>query len=264
MITIFYFIICMSICFSQSLFSMAISRAGKKESPSSRKRGLESTSPAAQKKVKREEEVADFLAELEKSENKIKFQAVLSENKASSQPRRIGQKNYTPKKKITGNGETLLHLATKYDRVDLVCKLLNANAKTKNKPDRQQHTPLHLAVIAGDEELVDIILKNLVELNAKNCFGMTALHLAALHNRVSIAKKLIKAGASVNCKQKGELQTALHIAARQGNAEMVVLLLEKRAKAGKIDQAGQTPFEVAKNDEIREIIKNALMQKKKN
>lgn len=47
-----------------------------------------------------------------------------------------------------------------------------------NAPDAEGHTPLHLAVIAGDTQLVAVLLANGANVNAKDLEGHSVLHWA--------------------------------------------------------------------------------------
>lgn len=47
-----------------------------------------------------------------------------------------------------------------------------------NAPDAEGHTPLHLAVIAGDAQLVAVLLANGADVNAKDMEGHSVLHWA--------------------------------------------------------------------------------------
>ena len=55
--------------------------------------------------------------------------------------------------------------------------------------------------------------------------GMTALHMAALHNEAEIVQMLIKAGANIRCCD-GNMATPLHYAAMEGSVVVAKMLFE--------------------------------------
>jgi len=56
-----------------------------------------------------------------------------------------------------------------------------------NAPDAEGHTPLHLAVIAGDTQLVAVLLANGADVNAKDLEGHSVLHWATGTSRSIIS-----------------------------------------------------------------------------
>eukprot|EP01126_Amoeba_proteus_P055454 TRINITY_DN6887_c0_g3_i3.p1 TRINITY_DN6887_c0_g3~~TRINITY_DN6887_c0_g3_i3.p1 ORF type:complete len:1928 (-),score=499.26 TRINITY_DN6887_c0_g3_i3:166-5883(-) len=65
-----------------------------------------------------------------------------------------------------------------------------------------------------------------VDLNNKDSFGRTALHIAALVGATEIAKLLLEKGAMVSCRTS-DGRTALHLAAQYDHPEVVRLIAEK-------------------------------------
>lgn len=53
-----------------------------------------------------------------------------------------------------------------------------------NAADAEGHTPLHLAVIAGDTQLVAVLLANGADVNAKDLEGHSVLHWATGNNNL--------------------------------------------------------------------------------
>lgn len=96
---------------------------------------------------------------------------------------------------------------------------------------------------ANDPTLVDVC-------------GRSALHYAALNNRVELLALLYAYGLKLDRQdEKGE--TALHLAAREGHAEVVSVLLSLGAKKDVIDQLGRTALDTAKEkgrNSIMEIL----------
>jgi len=93
----------------------------------------------------------------------------------------------------------------------------------------------------GDLEATRLLLKHNPNLAfAKNKEGFTALHYAAFHGYVEIAKLLIAERADVNAKtSKG--YTPLQYAVRYNHKETVQLLLSNKADVDDRDRIGCTP-----------------------
>jgi ankyrin repeat protein len=69
-----------------------------------------------------------------------------------------------------------------------------------------------MAVIAGHETSVNLLLDKGASINAKDKFGQTPLHLAISHVRLALLPLLLEKGAKVNEKDIFG-QTPLHFAA---------------------------------------------------
>ena len=89
-------------------------------------------------------------------------------------------------------------------------------------------TPLMVASMKGNAEIVKALLAAEAPVNAKTQNGTTALIMAAMWKKAEIAKLLIDAGANVNAKLNNG-RTALVVAAKQNDLEMVKLLLAAKA-----------------------------------
>lgn len=66
-------------------------------------------------------------------------------------------------------------------------------------------TPLHLAVMIGKKETVELLLANGANVNAKAEDDITPLHIAQLTDNKNIAKLLIDNGADINAREKSGL-----------------------------------------------------------
>ena len=101
-------------------------------------------------------------------------------------------------------------------------------------------------------------------MNSANNIGITALHWAAYHNSVDVAKLLLENSANVNSTDSRG-QTALHDAAYKNSVDVAKLLIEKSpnltATATSGRYRGQTPLQVAEragHQKMVELLKNAL------
>jgi ankyrin repeat protein len=86
------------------------------------------------------------------------------------------------------------------------------------------------------------------DVNAKNVDGWTPLHEAAFGGRKEIVELLISNGADVNAKHDGFGTTPLHRAAYRGHKEIVELLIGKGADVNAKNANGETPIDWAKGE----------------
>jgi cytohesin len=125
-------------------------------------------------------------------------------------------------------GTTPLHWAVYNGDVAQVDKLLRAHADV-NARNRFGSTPLYEAALAGNTGLIRKLLKAGADANTANDGGMTPLMIIARTANVEAAAALIKAGANVNARETSRGQTALILAAAQGQADIVRVLMKARA-----------------------------------
>ena len=128
-------------------------------------------------------------------------------------------------------------------------------------------TPLLHAVLAGDPEVVGVLLAAGADVDDAGPDGVTALMLALTKHRTSVARLLIERGADPRPAEAG--YTALHLAAATGQPAIADMLLARGAEpdtrlerpqrltnafeigvftspgSGRLTQIGSTPFLVA-------------------
>ncbi|EOD11991.1 hypothetical protein EMIHUDRAFT_62696, partial [Emiliania huxleyi CCMP1516] len=104
---------------------------------------------------------------------------------------------------------------------------------------------LTLAVEAGHESLVRLLLDAGADVNRRNTRGVTPLYSAARAGRREIAASLLGAGALVDASCAGDGRSALHGAAHAGETELVSALLAAGANAGMRSSSGETPLHLA-------------------
>ena len=98
--------------------------------------------------------------------------------------------------------------------------------------DSQGETPLFIAARYGDDALIKLLLEHEAEPNYKNKYGDTALRVAVEYNHPAVVAALLEGGADVNTQDvhlRGK-PTMLMLAATNGHAEIVELLLKKGAE----------------------------------
>ncbi|CAB1098451.1 unnamed protein product [Ectocarpus sp. CCAP 1310/34] len=143
------------------------------------------------------------------------------------------------------SGNTALHHAAacgKAEAVSLLC-LKGADVDGLN---RQGRTAIQLAAerghLAATRSLLDAGAD--ATLRPDDNAGMCALDLAASGGHVDVAEAIIEHGVDVNAAVPNG-NTALHIAAIEDEADMVLLLCSKGAGKDSINSQGSTPLQMA-------------------
>jgi len=134
---------------------------------------------------------------------------------------------------------TPLHHAAIEADPNAVKKLIAAKADL-NAKDRYGRTPLIWAANC-DPNIALAILVAGADAKPAGADGLTALHMAAREGFADVAKALIAAKADTNARDEFE-RTPLHLAAREMYAGIVSLLLAAKADVNARDIDGETPL----------------------
>lgn len=182
--------------------------------------------------------------------------------------------------------ETPLLLAIAYGNIKIVKILLDAGANIEVQLGEEfeewgiSRTPLEFAISFSDSEIVELLLTRGARVNNPNR-GMSSLHLAACIDRhmcgsekyedeqekkrnrniPQIIRLLLKHGALIDARDK-ESFTPLHIAAMDGNVEIVKLLVAAGANT-KLKTSRRTPRQGCKNKTALELAKKELEEEKR-
>ncbi|KAG7397576.1 Ankyrin repeat domain-containing protein 42 [Phytophthora boehmeriae] len=115
--------------------------------------------------------------------------------------------------------------------------------------------PLHFAVLASSEATVQVLLDHHADVLAVDYRGWAPIHAAAYNGNVATLTALVKAGASVSSQLTVRRETALHIAASQGNGDVVRLLLTRHGSSllELEDDEGSTAAQVAARNGFQDI-----------
>jgi ankyrin repeat protein len=123
-------------------------------------------------------------------------------------------------------GRTALQMAASAGYKGIVSLLLNSGANVESV-DKMGRTALHDAGKYRDRTVVGLLLQRGANIEAKDRDGYTPLYYAIFHGRVGVVRQLLE---SARFGSKDERYgTALPLAARDGNENIVQLLLSKGA-----------------------------------
>lgn len=152
-------------------------------------------------------------------------------------------------KKFSVIGEPNLAEAAKNNDVSTVTRLIKSGSDL-NAKWKYGYTPLMLAVIMENTDIVKLLLDAGADVNAKSDDGDTALILEGRNSTDDpfVTKLLLSHGADVNA-QDANGTTALQCSAYHRRLSVVKLLLESGAKTEIKDNNGLTALMVSKIDE---------------
>jgi len=170
--------------------------------------------------------------------------------------------------------------AAAHGTADDVRTSLEKQPQSVYERDDQGFTPLHHAAAAGRKDNAELLLAAGAEINAADRIGLhplewaafagrlpvveflvekggadldTALFLAAQQGQNNIVRFLLEHGASPDAHYNGTV-TALHVAARQGNTELARLLLTHGAHPNFVEHNRSTPLEYAVGQSSKEMV----------
>ena len=169
-------------------------------------------------------------------------------------------------------GNTALHVAIKYNKIESIKILLNAAKRagtSLNVKNLEGYTPLMLVAIRGQESILQMLIDLHVEgvdvhFNIGDRDGNTALALAVLYGKVNIVKLLLqssaKASIDINTTDL-EGYTPLMIASSLGYEEILDLLCRAGANVNMRNRSGYAALTVAGNHGQWTIVRKLLAEK---
>ncbi|XP_072261734.1 nuclear factor NF-kappa-B p105 subunit isoform X2 [Pyxicephalus adspersus] len=144
--------------------------------------------------------------------------------------------------------QTPLHLAVITRQSDVVEEILKAGGDPLML-DRNGNSVLHLACKEGDATTLGILLKHqkITEIvNLPNNDGLSAAHIAVIANSMDCLRQLISMRADVNSQEQKSGRTPLHFAVEQDNISLAgCLILEGDACVDSTTYDGSTPLHIA-------------------
>jgi len=181
-----------------------------------------------------------------------------------------------------------LHWAARSGETEAAEALVRLKASVVARTIIHRQTPLHLASVAGQLGVIDVIVNAKANLDLQDNRGFTAVHVAVEHNRLEALKRLLQNGAgrdhltgagdaaihlavqrdrptlvqclmthdaNVNSRGRGG-RTALHLVAEMGSMRCATVLLESAmpgSSTARRDSTGKAPIvTVSAQDELRQ------------
>ena len=130
--------------------------------------------------------------------------------------------------------------------------------RTNNWHDRfpKQFGPLHVLAYWGLDKILTLFLRNGIDINSQDSYGVTALQLAAKHGHKSIVQLLLENKASIDMENSSG-ETALYWAARNAHKIIAELLLMNGAKLMMKDNEGWSALDwavIGGNDDLVKVL----------
>jgi len=167
------------------------------------------------------------------------------------------------------DGTICLHHAASNDQPDM-CEYLIKKGCDVNQKDKLGRTPLMDAAEIGSVKVIDILIKYNADVNQTDKEEHTALSycLDFINKKepkfFDCACRLVEKGADANYAGKFGNRTLLHVAAAQGNLNLVKQLVEQhRANLLPYDNEGKTPIKYA-DDNKHQAVVQYLQQQQQN
>ena len=143
-------------------------------------------------------------------------------------------------------GFTLLHYATKENRVEVIEYLVSIGCDI-NAADDDKQTPLHKSVMLGHTESVKLLIDKGANVNKVDNNGNTPLHVAIINGGDFCTVKALFEKANLAI-QNNDDQNVLHVAVRHHKVDSINLILNHTQAPALIttaDKDGLTPIHLA-------------------
>lgn len=159
--------------------------------------------------------------------------------------------------------QTALHIAVLKGRKEAVQLLLRHNPRLVLAENSDGKTALQIAAANGQTEIVDLLLQGSVDLPEIEALKQTALYIAAANGQTEVVDRLLNNGVGLAVTDK-DGKTALHHAAAVGQKDVVALLINKGADVAAKDVNGATPLHLAAFNGHQEVVASFMISRRVN
>lgn len=155
-----------------------------------------------------------------------------------------------------------LHEAVRIGDSKEVQRLLNNGADPNQKPTKEEGpmglSPLHIAAISNRVKIAKMLLEKGAKVIIRDdVLGGTPLHAAVGRASTTFVELLLEYGANIHSKSFDHI-TPLHAAAMGANMEVAKLLVEKGADVNALSLLGETPIdEISYTDSFNHTLSDA-------
>lgn len=146
-----------------------------------------------------------------------------------------------------------IHEAVSDNNLEAAKVLLDEDPTILNDRDADGMTPLNLAAISGNYDIVKELLKRNADIHIGDLDNSQPIHLAAISGNTQIVELLLASGAGVN-EQDNNGATPLIFAAGRRHLDMVKYLIESGADVNIQNTGGMSPLYYAGTPEVAAVI----------
>ncbi|XP_061164475.1 uncharacterized protein LOC133173510 [Saccostrea echinata] len=143
----------------------------------------------------------------------------------------------------TNNGQNVLEIACLRGKYDACKYLLEHHQQLLNVTDRK--SLLHSTVVAGNVNIVELLVKKGIGIGSLNSSEETVLHVCCRKGKIKMIKYLVNNYSNLLALKDPHGWTALHTACKHGNLKVVSFLISKGTNINSLTKSGQTVLHIA-------------------
>lgn len=153
------------------------------------------------------------------------------------------------------SGDTPLILSVSTNDKDITKLLLDNGAKVNGCDCEKGWSALHYAVVDNrHKDIVEVLLENGADVEMKDSWGRTPLHLTSIYGTLEIMKMLVEYNAQINIPTTMTKKTVLHIATDFNRVDIVQFLLNYDCDLFAKDKDDETSIVCAHRKQYSDII----------